>query len=521
MKKTLLSRWDFLNIPTSLSFKNDYYYATNAGAILTILFFIIIIILSLYEIILLSKKSSFTLKSNQYTDLSQVIDFSQTPFLFELTNDYGQLIDIDHKLFVIEAYNTEMEIIIFENGTTQKKFINNKLELEKCDKIFSNQSEYSELNLSRYICIKPGQNLTSFGLVGDINYPFKGIRIYINKCSGSDCYDTTEIIKKLNNAKFIVTYLSLSSNMFYLKNEKIKYQLYSKYFSLSTNVLKKITFTYDIGRFYLYNNVAFRNEISFNYILGNDYTIDFDLDPSSTIQNNKYTLATISFNYGGRIIETRKEVQTIFESISVIGNYFNLILNIFKVINRYYSDKILFIDIFTTLFSEKNNINFKNKRNINMNNRLSLNINKNVNKKNNLNLSNELLNKNQNDYNNKENSVKSIYNKFITTNVKNSMAKQSKTNDKIQGNIAKSKLIYYILFPHWILRRIKKLNYIYLIKSIICGYFSIEKMNELIRFKEIIEENSSKTQVSKTELIKIKDKKLEENCIIDLVNKNP
>ena len=75
-----LKRIDFLNIPTSLSYKNEYFYATYIGGILTIIFIIIIMVITSYQIILLNTKSSFKLISNQYTDLSQVIDFSETPF---------------------------------------------------------------------------------------------------------------------------------------------------------------------------------------------------------------------------------------------------------------------------------------------------------------------------------------------------------------------------------------------------------------------------------------------------------
>ena len=57
--------------------------------------------------------------------------------------------------------------------------------------------------------------MTAYGLLGDVNNAFKGLRIYINKCSDSDCYNISEIDKKLRNSKFVVTYLSLSSNMFY------------------------------------------------------------------------------------------------------------------------------------------------------------------------------------------------------------------------------------------------------------------------------------------------------------------
>ena len=119
MKKDWLRRMDFLNVPTSLSYKNEYFYTTNIGAILTILLSFIIIALFINEIIILYNRSSFTLISNQYTDLSQTIDFSQTPFLFQLSSDKGKLIEIDPKLLEIEAYNIETTFTR-ENGTKIK-----------------------------------------------------------------------------------------------------------------------------------------------------------------------------------------------------------------------------------------------------------------------------------------------------------------------------------------------------------------------------------------------------------------
>ena len=119
-------------------------------------FFAIIIALVTYEIILLYNKSSFTLISNQYTDLSETIDFSQTPFLFQLINEKGKVTNKDDKAFVLEAYTMEQSITKYENGTTKKKVKNTKIEMIECDKIYSNEIEFNGLNLSKYICIKPG-----------------------------------------------------------------------------------------------------------------------------------------------------------------------------------------------------------------------------------------------------------------------------------------------------------------------------------------------------------------------------
>ena len=396
----------------------------------------------------------------------------------------------------------------------KKKVKNTKIELEKCDKIYSNETEYSDLNLSRYICIKPGQNLTAYGLLGDVNNAFRGIRIYINKCSGSDCYDSSVVTKQLHNAKFIVNYLSLSSNMFYLKSQDAKYEIYTKFCSLSTSILKKIVFTYDIGRFYLYNNIFFKNKLVFNYLLGNDYSIDVDLDPTSTIKNDEYTIAYISFHYSGNIIETRKEVQTLFESLSIIGNIFNIILTIFKVINNYYSNKILFVDIFRTVFFSKENMIIK--ENFNLNNCININKKNNVNKKRNLDASDEFS---FNNNSNKVKSIKSLNNKIIPTTDNNAKPKKfSKTYVENKGIITKTKLLYYYLLPLWVIRRNKTFNSMYTIHDRICGYFSIEKINELIKFKETLDDKYLKAKMNNVDLITINNQNVIENHLNDINN---
>ena len=107
MKKDRFKRYDFLNIPISLSYKSEYFYSTNMGAGLTIFFILIIIILITYEIIILYKKSSFSLISNQYTDLLQSIDFSETPIFFQITNSNNKIMELDNKLFELISYNME------------------------------------------------------------------------------------------------------------------------------------------------------------------------------------------------------------------------------------------------------------------------------------------------------------------------------------------------------------------------------------------------------------------------------
>ena len=223
MKKHWLRSCDFLNIPMSLSYKNDIFFSTNVGAFLTIVVFLIIMTISAYEIKALYSKSYFTIISNQYTDLSEVIDFSRTPFLFQLTTDKGKVIQEDDNLFQLKAYivsaskkNSSSSSSSSKSSSNSKKSAQKEeLILEKCDKVYTNDIDYlAHLNLSRYFCIKPGQNITAYGLLGDSNNGFKGFRIYLNKCSGKpNCYDESVVVDKLQNSKFIVMFLSLDTNI--------------------------------------------------------------------------------------------------------------------------------------------------------------------------------------------------------------------------------------------------------------------------------------------------------------------
>ena len=513
MKKNWLRNCDFLNVPMSLSYRNEIFYSTNIGAFLTIICFILVIVISSYEIKLLYSKSSFKIISNQYTDLSEKLDFSKNPLLFQLADDRGEVIEIDDKLFKLNAYDIELTIEQVNNAR-KMKVDTSKLELESCDKVLANRSEYtSYLNLSQYICFKPGQNLTSYGLLGDTTNGFKGFRVEINKCSGSPyCYEHSFVIKKLQNIKFIVTYLSLKANIYNLDSDHITYQLYSKPCSISTNILKKIYFSYNIGRFDLYNNIIFKSKSSFDYITLNSENIDIDLDSSSTITNNINTLAYISFQYSGNVLEVSKEVERLFDTVVMIGNIFNILLTIIRIFNNYYSNKILFTDIFEFFFFDKDIINNSKGNKIYTFNRFKKTNNYIKNKIKNLDISDEIgINKDINKLGIQKKSNKSVI-----------LLSDKDNNKNNQIIFEKNKIIYYYFIPYCILQKTKVFNNLCLIKDKISSYFSIEKMSELIRFKTYLEliEKEKKIKMNNTELFHIKHNKINNKFESNSSNKN-
>ena len=115
---------------------------------------------------------------------------------------------------------------------------------------------------------------------------------------------------------------------------------------------------------------------------------------------------------------------------------------------------------------------------------------------------------------NQNNSIKPINIKNIAKNGKNIIKKNySKKQIKNKGNITEKKLIYYYLLPLWFLKRNKTFKCIYSIKDRICNYFSIEKINELIKFIDILEEKTLKHKISNTELIQINNNNFGNDCL--------
>ena len=166
------------------------------------------------------------------------------------------------------------------------------------------------------------------------------------------------------------------------------------------------------------------------------------------------------------------------------------------------------VDVFKSIFfsRELKNKSFKKYTSLNIVKNLR-NNNQKLSKKNILDLSDGIgLNNNNNIFNNNNNSLKIQSNKNITSdksNLKRGISQLYTINDE---TIIQHKLIYFYLFPLWVLKKHKTFNNICLIKDRICSYFSVERLNELIRFKEHLDLKAKKLKINNTELIKVNKK---------------
>ena len=158
---------------------------------------------------------------------------------------------------------------------------------------------------------------------------------------------------------------------------------------------------------------------------------------------------------------------------------------------------------------------------------------------NNNNNNQNIQNNNINFMNNSKKNVLDLSDSIGLNNANNSsVLKKSKSNNKMAITIDKSnikrklsiisidnkekkvknKLIYYYVFPLCILRKNKTFNSVCIIKDKICTYFSIEKLHELSKFKESLDQKVKKV-ISNTELLKL-SKKFDSNDSMDYHDKN-
>ena len=171
------------------------------------------------------------------------------------------------------------------------------------------------------------------------------------------------------------------------------------------------------------------------------------------------TVAYFSFSYQGYSIEHTKKVEKITDTISNIGYIFNMIYTISKLVNNYFSKKILFVDIYGSFFITIPRINKSKSRIMKLNESLNN------------------LKSNQNYFDN------NIL-KFASKNKKRKNSQSNKcisvSNEKIDKLIKTNKnFLKYYLCPMCLWRNNKQ-NIINIYKQI-CHYFSLEKFSDLIQ----------------------------------------
>ena len=496
------TNFDLFTIPISLSFKQKYQYRTFIGASLSILCFVFLMIFFIIKLNQILKKSIFSITSNEFQNPKASIDFTNIPILFSLADNNGNSKELDPKIFQFSVVLSEYVQDVEDNGNSHIIYKEKEIEIDRCDNLNDSIdfSEFSEYNISYFNCIKPYQNLTINGKYGDVINGYKSLKINLKKCNNiiENCYDNKYIDSYIANTKFLIAYLGNKNNFYNFNQKDIEKTVYSRSISLSPSLCKKVIYYTTLVKYELYDNLLLNNKKEKNYFINRDMFIEFNPTLDSEDPNENNILAFFAFVYDGNMIEYTKKVEKIGEVISYIGNLFNIMLTILRIINNYISNKILFIDVFYQFFFDERfkkkpkNVHFDNSNAFLINNKLnSLKINAKTQEKsnnsnqifnsvlledkslNNINLNNSNNNSNLNNSNNNKNALKRIL-----------------TNKSIKIEKEKKKFLkeskFYYLFPMWIIKSKKNLNHLMVIKNSVCNSFSLENFLELLKIKKCI-----------------------------------
>ena len=296
---------------------------------------------------------------------------------------------------------------------------------------------------------------------------------------------------------------------------------------------KKIFYYMTLGKYEIYDDLILNNKKENIFFINKDILTEINpnIPPSNNTEDDE-TLAFFSFVYDGNMIIYTKKVEKIGEIFSYIGNIFNIILTLIRIINNYYSNKILFIDIFCNFFFEdkfkkkEKNVHFDNshlfllmnkkvnnskmnikvqEKSINSNINLNSFLDNKLNENNSVNISNSvsknidnnisIINRNKNLENNSSiiNRNKNI-NLNLNININNPNINNNKSGLKrILTNrtkiIEKEKIVFlkdsrlYFLCPLWVIRKKSNLNHLMAIKESICNSISLENFIEFIKIK--------------------------------------
>ena len=496
------SNFDLFTIPISLSFKQKYLYRTFIGASLSIIVFVFVMIFLIIKLNQIFKKSIFTIISNEFQNPNASIDFTNIPILFSLADSNGNSKELDPKLFQFSVVLSEYVQDVEENGNTHIIYKEKEIEIDRCDNLtdLMDFSEFSEYNISYFNCIKPFQNLTINGRFGDIINGYKSLQIKIKKFNNTieNCYDNQYINSYISNTKFLIVYLGNKNNFYNLNHKEIEKTVYSKTISLSPFLCKKVFYYTTLVKYELYDNLLLNNKKENNYFINRDMFIEFNPTVNSEDTKDGTILAFFAFVYDGNMIEYTKTVEKIGEVISYIGNIFNIMLTILRIINNYISNKILFIDVFYQFFFDEKfkkkpkNVHFDNSNLFLINNQInSSKINSKTNEKsNNSNLNfNSIIEDKSLNNSNLNNSNHNNSNLNNSNNNKNAL-KRILTNKTVRIEKEKKKFLkeskFYYLFPLWIIRKKKNLSHLMVIKNSVCDSFSLENFLDMLKIKKYI-----------------------------------
>ena len=521
---------DFYDTHVTFSYKNSHAYKTVFGGILSIITCLVLVIVTLIFAESVFSKENFKIISTSKINQFSNFDFSKIPILIGLADPGGSLMNIDEKLFNIIV--TEYHLIV----TKEKNHIINitindtEFELDNCEKYKGNKSyflndTFKNFELSRFQCIKPGQNLTFFGKYKDSINGYRGMRIIVEKCNNESlksknknitCYPKEIIDNKLLNVKLFTYYIGFNINHYSFDNNYLLYIESGYYSRFSTTIFKSYEASFTKNIYITDRSIIFNHRIRKEFITPSgcrtDETDRDALNFRESKRMNENTIGVISLFLDGEEVKHDRSFESILDVFVNIGGISNLLTIIFGFMNKYVARRIKKIDLVKTLLFDKNivqrlkssriskvNDNKSNKGNNNKiipekksyNNNLMINSSKmnfitNMKRKSffiNKNRPNDLervifnnIIKNRNNHSVNKNNMENNFNKNS-----NNFSYSSRTELKEKFNRFGKKIICFYILPFFISNRIENIKFIEKLYLNVNKNLSLEKLYFVLR----------------------------------------
>ena len=186
MKKIrrLFEKINIYGLDFHLLYKKEANYSTLFDIFLSLIFIFIFLFLSYSYLKNVFISSEFTIVTNSIQLKGKTaIDLSNTSIMFGIANYTGKNINFDKEYINFNLYKTNHEFSVINKRMNRTKI---NITLEKCTK--ENMVGYfydnikGSFNISNFLCIKKGQNLTIAGQYGDIFNWFDILEFHISKC---------------------------------------------------------------------------------------------------------------------------------------------------------------------------------------------------------------------------------------------------------------------------------------------------------------------------------------------------
>ena len=474
--KNYLDKINIYGIYIPLRYHNNISYSSSFGIILSIITFIYIITTIIKYSIALFNHSNFSIITNSLP-VYPPLNLSEIPIMIGLIDKDGHFHSINESIFTVSIKEISKKPSYDNNHHFNGWNSSIKdLEIEKCDEnilFYHYKYHFSNYSKDNFLCLKPNQNITIRGQVGETRTGFETIRFDIILCNKSNtekkCGNDKEINRELNNKFLSLIYLSMSpdhsnfshpvrtvtkTNIFYLSKKNTKEYLYFFIPSVYTTI----------------NGIIFPKKKSFKFVDFSHIELDF-LNANSTSNGNANNIFSLYFTCTEFNKKYYRKYMNISEVFSLIGGIIQIFKIIFQAISDYFGEKMFIKKINNDLnenkIKTKNKIStFKKKFVMKSVNYLDLSSIKKLKTVENHKINIKFFN------------LKKLPNISENLNMKNTFSIMNSQKIEIP-------FIGYIL-PFFILKKMKRLSILNLYTNFIYSYLSVEKilpiLNELYLF---------------------------------------